>query len=97
MKHPDQCIFKKGYFPETAYDVNDTFSFVSIDADLYEPILSGLIFFYPRLENGGYIFVHDFNNTEYKGTRVAVLEFCTKNNIGFTPIPDIGGSIIITK
>jgi O-methyltransferase len=97
MKYPEQCIFKKGYFPETAIDINDKFSFVSIDADLYEPILNGLNFFYPRLEKNGYIFVHDFNNKEYKGAREAVLEFCNTNNIGFVPIPDIGGSVVITK
>lgn len=97
MKNRSNCIVKKGYFPGTATDIDDKFCFVSIDADLYEPILNGLKFFYPRLENKGYIFVHDFNNDDYKGARQAVLEFCNENNIGYTPIPDTGGSIIITK
>lgn len=97
MKYPEQCIFKKGYFPKTAIDINDSFCFVSIDADLYDPILSGLNFFYSRLEKNGYIFVHDFNNREYKGAREAVLDFCKVNDISFVPIPDIGGSIVITK
>ena len=97
MKNRSNCIVKKGYFPGTATDIDDKFCFVSIDADLYEPILNGLKFFYPRLENKGYIFVHDFNNYDYKGARQAVLEFCNENNIGYTPIPDTGGSIIITK
>jgi O-methyltransferase len=97
MKFPGQCIFKKGYFPETTIGINDTFSFVSIDADLYEPILNGLNFFYQRLEKNGYIFIHDFNNKEYKGAREAVLGFCNINHIGFVPIPDDGGSVIITK
>ena len=97
MKHPENCIFKKGYFPDTAMDIHDSFSFVSIDADLYEPILKGLEFFYSRLEKNGYIFVHDFNNMYYKGAREAVIEFCLKNKIGYVPIPDTGGSVIITK
>jgi O-methyltransferase len=97
MKTPQNCIVGKGYFPDTAVGISDTFSFVSIDADLYEPILSGLTFFYPKLESKGYIFVHDFNNDEYKGARKAVVEYCSDNNINYVPIPDIGGSIIITK
>ncbi|MDR1955675.1 MAG: TylF/MycF family methyltransferase, partial [Treponema sp.] len=38
MKFKENCIVKKGYFPETAQDVEDKFVFVSIDVDLYEPI-----------------------------------------------------------
>ncbi len=97
MKYRDNCIVKKGFFPDSAIGVNDKFCFVSIDADLYEPILAGLKFFYPKLEAKGYIFVHDFNNDLYKGARRAVLEFCTENNINYLPIPDSGGTAIITK
>ena len=97
MKYRDNCIVKKGFFPQSAIGVVDKFCFVSIDADLYEPILAGLKFFYPKLENKGYIFVHDFNNDLYKGARKAVIEFCNENNIGYLPIPDSGGTAIITK
>lgn len=97
MPFPKNCLVKKGVFPHTAYGVEDTFCFVSIDADLYEPIISGLQFFYPRLEKGGYIFVHDFNNDHYKGARQAVLEFCKQNNVGYVPLPDSGGTAVITK
>ena len=97
MKYPDNCIVRKGFFPESAIGVDDNFCFVSIDADLYEPILAGLQFFYPKLASKGYIFVHDFNNDLYKGAKKAVIEFCNTNNIGYLPIPDSGGSAIITK
>ncbi len=97
MPFPQQCIVKKGFFPNTAYDVEDIFCFVSLDADLYEPILAGLKFFYPRLTSGGYIFVHDFNNDEYKGARQAVLEFCQAQQISFTPLADSGGTAVIAK
>jgi O-methyltransferase len=97
MKFPENCIVKKGYFPESAVDVNDIFVFVSLDADLYKPILAGLEFFYPRLEKGGYIFVHDFSNRDYKGAREAVVKFCKENQIGYTPIPDFCGSVVIGK
>jgi O-methyltransferase len=97
MKYPENCIIKKGYFPETVKDINVTFCFVNIDTDLYLPISEGLKFFYPRLEKGGYIFVHDFNNSNYPGARKAVYEFCEENNIGYMPIPDNCGTVALTK
>ena len=70
---------------------------MSLDADLYEPIYNGLQFFYPKLVRGGYIFVHDFNNDSYKGSRKAVEQFCSEQEINFVPIPDAGGSAVICK
>ncbi|HVX49085.1 MAG TPA: TylF/MycF/NovP-related O-methyltransferase [Chitinophagaceae bacterium] len=97
MPNPGVCLPKKGYFPETAKDINDRFVFVSLDTDLFAPIYEGLNFFYPRLVKGGYIFVHDFNNDAYKGARKAVEQFCAEQHVGYVPIPDICGTCIITK
>ncbi len=97
MPFRNQCIVKKGFFPATAEGMNDTFCFVSIDTDLFDSILEGLQFFYPRLEKGGYIFIHDFNNDFYKGAREAVLQFCTSQGIAYIPIPDSGGTVILSK
>jgi O-methyltransferase len=97
MKYRKKVIIKKGYFPETAENVDDTFAFVSIDADLYEPIYNGLKFFYPRLATGGYIFIHDYNNENYSGAKVAVRNFCKENNIPYFPLSDAAGSAVISK
>jgi len=99
MEHRENCIVKKGWFPETADGVEDKFCFVSLDADLYKPIKAGLEFFYPRLVNGGIIMVHDFNYNinNYQGVRDAVKEFCTANNIGYVCISDSAGSAAIVK
>jgi O-methyltransferase len=97
MKYPEKCIVKKGKFPDTATGVNDSFCFVSIDADLFAPIFSGLQFFYPKLEKGGFIFIHDFNNDQYKGSRQAVMEYCQEQGIGYIPIPDSCGTVVLTK
>ncbi len=97
MKYPQNCIVKKGYFPESAADMDNRFCFVSLDADLYKPLLSGLQFFYPRLENKGYIFVHHFNNDLNKIARQAVIEFYSLTNISYMPIPYGCGKAIITK
>jgi O-methyltransferase len=97
MPFPKQCRIVKGFFPESAKGIEDVFCFVSLDTDLYEPIYNGLVYFYPRLSKGGYIFIHDFNNDAYKGARKAVEQFCGENNVAFVPIPDLGGSAIIAR
>jgi O-methyltransferase len=97
MPFPQKCKPIRGFFPESAKNIEDQFVFVSLDTDLYDPIYNGLLFFYPRLVTGGYIFVHDFNNDAYRGTREAVEKFCMENKISFLPIPDLGGSVVIIK
>ena len=97
MPYQEKVVMKKGFFPETAFGLNDQFCLVSLDADLYDPIYSGLGFFYPKLSSGGYILIHDYNNTTYKGSRKAVMDFCKTNNISYTPIPDTAGTAIITR
>ncbi|WP_339295016.1 TylF/MycF/NovP-related O-methyltransferase [Paenibacillus sp. FSL W7-1279] len=97
MSHPENCIVKKGYFPESAIDTDDSFAFVSLDVDLYGPILEGLRFFYPRLNEGGYIFIHDYNSTRFHGVKKAVREYCKSVNAKYVPISDICGSVIIVK
>ena len=92
-----QCVVKQGFFPETAVDVYDTFAFVSIDTDLYQPIFEGLSFFYPRLQKGGFIFVHDYNNDHYKGAKKAVRDFCRMTDVSFFPLSDCTGSAVLTK
>jgi O-methyltransferase len=55
MSHPEQCIFRPGYFPETitAEEEKELFVFISLDVNLYQPTYAGLEFFYPRLQEGG--------------------------------------------
>jgi len=97
MPFPKQCIVKQGFFPATAVGLEDEFVFVSIDADLFDPIYNGLNYFYPRLKKGGYIFIHDYNNDLYKGAKEAVKKFCSENNVARLPLPDSGGTAIISK
>ncbi|GAW94068.1 TylF/MycF/NovP-related O-methyltransferase [Calderihabitans maritimus] len=97
MQYPENCVIKQGFFPETAIGLDDVFAFVSIDADLYEPIYDGLKYFYPRLNKGGYILVHDYNNTNYLGAKEAVKRFCKEKDIGYVPLSDAWGSAVISK
>lgn len=88
MPHPEKCIIKKGYFPDTAEGLEEKFCFVNIDTDLYKPILAGLEYFWPRMVENGYIFVHDYFSLSYGGARKAIDEFAEKYNVGFVPIGD---------
>ena len=104
MPNPENCIIKKGYFPETAEGLEDErFAFVSLDPDLYAPVLSGLEFFYPRLSKGGVIVVHDYDNKQFEGVRKAVDEFeqelLSKGEgpLALVPLGDLHGSCVIIK
>jgi O-methyltransferase len=96
LEFPEKCIVRKGFFPNTVEGLNEKYAFVSLDADLYQPMLEGLKYFYPRLTNGGFIFIHDFFNDIFTGTRQAVLEFKEKTNIMFSPLGD-DCSVVINK
>lgn len=72
------------------------FCFVSLDCDLYEPILAGLRFFYPRLNRGGLIAVHDYSSGHWPGATRAVDEFLGESGAGAVLLPDKSGSIVLT-
>lgn len=104
MPHPELCKVRKGHFPETAAGLAHTdFAFVSLDADLYEPTMAGMEFFYPRLSDGGMILIHDYHNTRFKGVHQAVKEFeqkLIKNGgapLKMVPLGDLHGSCVIVK
>ncbi len=99
MKYPENCIVCKGYFPETIPKEELRYLLVSIDCDLYTPVFEGLMYFYPRLVQGGYIMLHDYNNNgRWLGVKKAV-EACEKvfGHICKMPLPDRAGSLVITK
>ncbi|KKL93204.1 hypothetical protein LCGC14_1877040 [marine sediment metagenome] len=96
----NNVIIRKGIFPETTKGLEtEKFSFVYIDADLYISILDGLRFFYPRISQGGYLFIHDYNNPQESNAGVlrAVREFMADKEEKILEIPDILGSIVFRK
>jgi O-methyltransferase len=88
----------RGYFPETTKDIdsNNRYALVHLDADLYNPQLSGLEYFYPKMTKGGVIIIHDCNN-EYYGSKKAVDEFFLDRQETPIIIPDKSGSAIVVK
>lgn len=101
LPHPEQAVFVKGYFPESLAQVEEreelTFAFVSLDADLYNPTLNGLAYFYPHLAKGGAIMVHDYTSTQFPGVREAVDAYAKEHGITPVPLADLHGTAVITK
>lgn len=100
MTYPEKCVVHKGFFPDTIPSEEINYAFVSLDCDLYEPILEGLRYFYPRLNNGGYIFIHDYNQTNYlRGVKQAVHDYENeiKQKLCKVPITDVCGILVVCK
>lgn len=93
----ERVVVHQGFFPATAEGVEDRFAFVSLDVDLHDPTAAGLDYFYPRLNSGGFIFVHDYNNGRYNGVRKAVEDFVARTDACTLPLPDFSGSIVVLK
>ena len=98
MPDPTRTVIHKGWFPDTFSDITDeTFCFVSLDADLYAPTAAALPLFYERLNRGGVLLIHDVYSTQFFGCKKAVDEFCHKNHLFADPVCDLHGSAIIRK
>lgn len=98
MDDVEMVIPRKGYFPDTARGLETRFAFVSLDADLYEPTLAGLQFFYPRMNAGGVLLLHDYSNTRFSGVRAAVDAYERENGrLLLLPVADLHGSVMIVK
>lgn len=97
LPYPTKSIIKKGYFPDTSHGISEQFALVSLDADLYQPLYEGVNFFYPRMNIGGYIIIHDYNNAQFIGAKMAVRRFCEENNVFVVPICDLHGTAVIIK
>lgn len=90
MKYPKQVIIHKGYFPDTAKNLNEKFCFVRIDLDLYEPTRAALEVFEPLMVRGGVMLVHDYFGEHYPGVRKIVEQFMKKHpSLSKLPIGDL--------
>jgi O-methyltransferase len=92
-------IFRQGYFPDTARGLEEErFCFVMLDADMYDPTLAGLEFFYDRVERGGYIFAHDYTSGESdRAVSRAFDRFLSDKPEKVIEIPDVWGSVAFRK
>lgn len=98
MPYEEQVTIVKGWFPETAFDLEDTFALVHIDTGLYQPTYTGLQYFFPRMEKGGVILVSGYENGRSRSVRQAVDDLEAEYGAFLiTPLCDIDGTIMITR
>ncbi len=97
LPFPEKAFFRKGYFPDTTAGLEGiTYAFVSLDADLYAPILAGLEFFIPRMSSGGMILLHDYGNERFRGAKKAVEDFERLHGpLNLVPLCDLHRSAVI--
>ena len=97
MPHPESVQPMPGYFPESLNGLEDVFALVSLDADLEESTLAGLEYFVPRMVQGGYIFLHDYDSHKFRGVKNAVERYEAAHGVKFHALPlcDVNGTLVI--
>ena len=98
LPRADKALIRAGLFPATAAGLeNERFALVSLDADLEESTLAGLRWFVPRMEQGGYLLLHDWNHPGLPGVREALARYEaeTGQRLAGVPLCDITGTLVI--
>jgi len=76
----EQVQFLKGWFRDTLPSAPFVqLSVVRLDGDMYESTMDGLVYLYPKLAEGGYMIVDDYNAVE--SCNDAVSDFCHERNL----------------
>ena len=99
MPHPDSITIKPGFFPESLEGLEERFCLVSLDVDFYQTTLDGLRYFWPRLEQGGYLMLHDWGNPKLQGVAEALqlFEQTLGRRLSSVPLCDVGGTLVLCK
>ncbi len=99
MPYPDRVTVKPGFFPASLDGLEERFCLVSLDVDFYETTLEGLRYFWPRLEKGGYLLLHDWGNPKLSGVSEALQQYEkeTGASIPAVPLCDVSGTLILSK
>lgn len=97
--HPEinACEIIPGHFPDSIPDQlsHTKFAVVSLDCDLYKPTVEALQWFFPRMDHGALIMLHDYSSGLWPGTTKAIDEFCKTHNQHLVLLPDKSGSAFI--
>jgi len=99
MPHPETVTVKPGFFPESLDGLEERFCLVSLDVDFYQTTLDGLRYFWPRIEKGGYLLLHDWGSPKLPGVAKALADFEKELGSGIPAVPlcDVGGSLVLCK
>jgi hypothetical protein len=98
LPHPERAVLRQGFFPATAKGLEgERFALVSLDVDLEESTLSGLRWFLPRMADGGYLLLHDYNNPKLPGLKRAVERYEAEHGrLRAVPLCDVNGTLVIS-
>ena len=99
LPHPESVILKPGFFPESLNGLEERFCFVSLDVDFEETTMEGLRYFWPRLNEGGYLLLHDWGSPKLPGVARALrlFEQALGVRIPGVPLCDVGGTLVLCK
>ena len=99
MPHPEQITVKPGFFPDSLEGLEDRFCLVSLDVDFSRTTLEGLRYFWPRMEKGGYLMLHDWGSPKLPGVAQALAQFEQEigGKIPSVPLCDVGGTLVLCK
>ena len=99
MPYPEKVIVKPGFFPDSLEGLEEQFCLVSLDVDFYQTTLDGLRYFWPRLEKGGYLLLHDWGSPKLPGVRQALAAYERElgQRILSVPLCDVGGTNVLCK
>ena len=99
MPHPGQITVKPGFFPASLDGLEARFCLVSLDVDFMQTTLDGLRYFWPRLEKGGYLLLHDWGSPKLPGVAQALQAYQEEigEKIPGIPLCDVGGTLVLCK
>lgn len=99
LPNPQKAVLMPGFFPASLHGLEERFCLVSLDVDFAETTLEGLRYFYPRLEKGGYILLHDWGNPKLPGVAHALSQYEQEMGcaIPAVPICDVCGTLVLCK
>ena len=99
MPNQKNVIVRPGFFPTSLDGLEEQFCLVSLDVDFYQTTLDGLRYFWPRLEKGGYLMLHDHGSPALPGVARALNDFEAElgHKLPAVPLCDVGGTLVICK
>lgn len=97
LGYSNKIHYHEGNFKEVSEKLTEMqYALVSIDVDLQKPTADGLAYFYPRLQPGGVLIIHDYN-PKWPGLMEAVDAFLHSIPESAAFMPDMNGSVVIVK
>lgn len=71
--------FVKGWFADTLPTLNNTYSLIRLDGDMYKSTMDAITNLYPKLNEGGFCIIDDYGAVE--GCREAIHDYFNDNGL----------------